>query len=272
MSENAHLSDDGTHRNRNAAESFGSDPERYDRIRPRYPAAMVEAVLAALPGVDVLDVGCGTGIASRQFQAAGCTVLGVDVDARMAEVARRSGVEVEVAAFEVWNAAERTFDAVVSGQAWHWVDPVIGAAKAAQVLRPGGRLIVFWNVLKPPPALTEAFTAVYRRVLPDMPIYLSGLMPGSDGYLALCGKAVDGISRAGIFDTPKQCEFDWNQTYARDEWLDQLTTFAGHSEFPAGKLDELLSGIGAAIDAVGGSFTMQYTVAMVTATRIKPRL
>jgi SAM-dependent methyltransferase len=79
------------------AGSFGVDPERYDRARPRYPDALVERIIAASPGLDVLDVGCGTGIAARQFQALGCTVLGVEPDARMAEFARHSGVEVEVA-------------------------------------------------------------------------------------------------------------------------------------------------------------------------------
>lgn len=62
------------HRAREVAESFGEDPLRYERTRPRYPDAMVQRVVAALPGLQVLDVGLGTGIAARQFQAAGCTV------------------------------------------------------------------------------------------------------------------------------------------------------------------------------------------------------
>lgn len=37
------------------AESFGADAERYDRTRPRYPQAMVDAIIAATPGRDVLD-------------------------------------------------------------------------------------------------------------------------------------------------------------------------------------------------------------------------
>ena len=67
------------------AESFGLDPERYDRTRPRYPQAMVEAIIASSPGRDVLDVGIGTGVAARAFRAAGCRVLGVDPDPRMAD-------------------------------------------------------------------------------------------------------------------------------------------------------------------------------------------
>ena len=74
-----------------------------------------------------------------------------------------------MATIETWDRAGRTFDAVIAGQAWHWVDPVVGAATAAGVLRPGGRLAVFWNVFQPSPDLAEAFSAVYRRVLPDSP-------------------------------------------------------------------------------------------------------
>ena len=172
------------HHARQVAESFGSDAERYDRTRPRYPHALVERIVAASPGPDVLDVGCGTGIVARQFQAAGCRVLGVDPDPRMADFARRKGLEVEVATIETWESSGRTFDAVIAGQAWHWVDPVAGAATAADVLRPGGRLAVFWNVFQPSSDLAEAFSAVYRRVLPDSP-FSRGAMPGLDELLGV---------------------------------------------------------------------------------------
>src|SRR5579875_2628110 len=85
------------HRQRQMAESFGGDPEAYDRARPRYPSALIERILAASPGSAVLVAGCGTGIDARQFQAAGGRVLGVEPDERMASFARRSGVDTEVA-------------------------------------------------------------------------------------------------------------------------------------------------------------------------------
>ncbi|MER6949239.1 class I SAM-dependent methyltransferase [Nonomuraea sp. NPDC000554] len=258
------------------AESFGVDPERYDRARPRYPDALVERIVAASPGLDVLDVGCGTGIEARQFQAAGCTVLGVDPDARMAEFARRTGVEVEVATFEAWDPAGRVFDAVVAGQAWHWVDPVVGVAKAARVLRPGGRLAVFGHAFDAPPEVTEAFAAVYRRVAPDSPLNLrpaDSAQPtrtALDIYQAMFANAADGIRQAGGFGEPEQWRFAWEQSYTRDEWLDHLPTTGALTQLPLDKLAEVLEGVGSAIDKIGGGFTMPYVTLAATAARTGP--
>lgn len=259
------------HESRDVAESFGADAERYDRNRPGYPDALVQRILTKSPGTAVLDVGCGTGIATRQFQAAGGRVLGVEPDARMAALAQESGIEVEVSTFEAWEPAGRTYDAVVAGQAWHWVDPVAGAVKAAAALRPGGRLTVFWNVFQPPPDLTEAFGAVYRRVLPDMPIMFTRSMPILEGYSVMFTKAADGIRAAGAFDAPEQWRFDWERTYRRDEWLAQVPTFGGHNRLSPSASDELLTGLGAAVDAVGGSFVMAYATVAVTARKSEPR-
>src|SRR5215208_5765843 len=90
---------------------FGADAEQYDRARPAYPEALFDLLVSATT-VDVLDVGCGTGIASRQVARRGCTVVGVEPDARMAAVARRRGTTVDVAPFEAWDAAGRQFDLV----------------------------------------------------------------------------------------------------------------------------------------------------------------
>ncbi|MEV0086397.1 class I SAM-dependent methyltransferase [Saccharopolyspora sp. NPDC050642] len=248
------------------AESFGVDPERYDQARPRYPDALVERIVAASPGRAVLDVGCGTGIEARQFQAACCAVLGVDPDARMAEFARRTGVEVEVATFEAWDPAGRTFDAVVAGQAWHWVDPVAGAAKAARVLRPGGRLAVFAHVFEPPAPVAEAFAAAYRRVAPDSPLDVRA-RPALDVHQAMFARAADGIRQAGAFDEPEQWRFDWEQRYTREEWLNLLRTTGGLTGLPPGELAEVLDAVGTAIDEIGGGFTLPYTTMAATAAR-----
>ncbi|OAR23292.1 methyltransferase type 11 [Streptomyces sp. ERV7] len=257
-----------THQLRGAAGSFGTEAERYDRARPRYPAALVDRITARTPDVRILDVGCGTGIVARQFQAVGCEVLGVEPDARMAEVARRLGVEVDVATFEAWDPGGREFDAVVAGQTWHWVDPAAGAAQASRVLRHGGRLAAFWNVFQLPPEVAEAFAAVYRRVLPDSPFDLEAVTRQPlDAYRALFTKAADGMRGAGVFSEPEQWRFDWEWSYSREAWLEQVPTHGVLTRLPPDRLAEVLEGIGAAIDAVGGGFTMGYATVAVTATR-----
>ena len=253
------------HRHRQAAESFGSDPERYDRARPRYPDVLIERIVAAAPGRLVLDVGAATGIVARQFQAAGCHMLGVDPDPRLAEFARNSGVDVEVSTFEAWDAAGRTFDAVVSGESWHWVDPVAGARKAAEVLRPRGLLAVFWNTGQPAAGLDEAFAEVYRRVLPDSLVSRLGETAIEEAHSAMCANAIDGIRASDAFDEPEQWRFEWAQSYTREEWLDALKTSGG--AISESELAGLLEGVGDAIDDHGGSFTMNYLTFMVTAVR-----
>src|ERR1700689_4416410 len=113
-----------SHLQRQAAQGFGAAAGPHDRTRPTSPADLVNRIIAASPGRDILDVGCGTGISARLFQAAGCRVLGVDPDPRMAEIAREHGTETEVAKFEDWAPAGRSGDAVIAAQAWHWIDPV----------------------------------------------------------------------------------------------------------------------------------------------------
>jgi SAM-dependent methyltransferase len=258
-----------SHHARQIAESFGSEAERYERTRPTYPKAMVDAILAASPGHDILDVGIGTGISARPFQREGRRVLGVDPDERMAEYARRSGLEVEIAKFEDWDPAERTFDVVIAGQTWHWVDPVLGASKAAETLRSGGRIALFWNVMSIPKDFAKGFAAVYQRVIPEFPFFQSGATGGAVSYAPLFDKAIDGIRQTGMFSEPEQWQFDWERPYTRDEWLDTVPTFGGHSQIPPDNLAELLSGLGDVVDAAGGSITIGYTAVVITATRIK---
>ncbi len=251
------------HRLREVAESFGVDAERYDRARPRYPDALIERVIANSPGVELLDVGCGTGIGARQYRAAGCTVLGVDPDQRMAEFARRSGIEVEIGNFETWDAAGRTFDAVVAGQAWHWVDPERGAAKAVQVLRPRGLLALYWHVFDPPGEVAEVFDDALHRVSPDAPLQ----SPGLELQLRNLARTAEAIRTTEGFGEPEEWRFEWQRHYTREEWLDHLPTIGQLTRLTPDDIASVLDAVGTAIDSIGGGFTMHYVTLAVAAHR-----
>lgn len=256
------------HEDRRRAESFGAAAERYDRSRPTYPDELIDHVLGPAPaGLEVLDVGCGTGIAARLLTARGARVIGVEADGRMAELAGLRGTPVEVARLEDWDPAGRTFDRVTAAQAWHWVDPVAGAAKAAQVLRPGGRLCVFWNIGQPPAEVSHALDEVYERLAPD-----------ADGYSVILGYAVDKgyeAERKGIRDCPDlsdpvEWRFPWSRTYTREEWLDQLPTHSDHAAMEPDQLRRVLDAVGDVIDRFGGSFVMEYSTLLLDSTRNQP--
>ncbi len=253
------------HEDRRRAESFGADAAQYDRARPGYPAALVDDCLAGLPAgppVSVLDVGCGTGIAARLFRERGAAVLGVEIDERMAEVARASGLTVEVGAFETWDRRGRSFDLLTSAQAWHWIDPFEGAVKAAETLAPGGRIGLLWNVGVLPADTSAAFEEVYDR-----------LAPGLDDYSVLLGAfggqrfeaAQKGLMETGRFFPPELRTYQWEVKYTRAEWLDLLPTHSDHRALPDERLQQLLSSIGDVIDGMGGSFEMGYQAVLITA-------
>ncbi|MDR6321817.1 SAM-dependent methyltransferase [Actinoplanes couchii] len=204
---------------------------------------------------ELLDVGIGTGIAARQFRDAGCEVLGVEPDPRMAAVARRYGFPVEESRIEDWDPQGRTFDAVVAGQTWHWVDPVAGAAKAYQVLRPGGRLALFWNAVQPSKDLAEGFGAAYRRAAPSLPFDPWAV---TDPYATIVEKASEHLR------DPEVWRFTWDHEYTREEWLDQIPTAGGHGLLPPAELEALLTAIG---EAVGDRFTMRYQTVVVTTVK-----
>jgi SAM-dependent methyltransferase len=251
---------------RSRAESFGAVADLYDRVRPSYPPALIDALLAPAPGgrpVDVLDVGSGTGIAAVLLAARGANVLGVEVDGRMAELARAKGLTVEEAPFERWDDAGRQFDLLTCGQAWHWVDPETGTEKAARILRPGGQIGLFWNLGDPSPAAHERLAPIYSELEPELESYsmVLGKQAGRER------DSLASLTESRHFLDPQVREFPWRRTYTTAEWQDFLRTHSDHSVLPEPRLERLLSAVGGAIDELGGSFEFEYQTMLVSALR-----
>lgn len=247
---------------RQRAESFGAVAELYDRVRPSYPSRLVDELVRERPR-RVLDIGCGTGIAGALLDARGCEVLGVEVDERMATLARARGLQVETASLEQWDGKGRSFELAISAQAWHWIDPLAGAQKAATVLGEGSRIGVFWNFGNPPAQVSELFAPIYAR-----------LAPGVEGYSVLLGNhdaraeaTIAGLAACERFTPAEVSEFRWSRRQATGEWLETLQTHSDHQALPPRQRKRLLQAIGEAVDSLGGSFEMSYEAVLVSARR-----
>jgi SAM-dependent methyltransferase len=245
------------HEDRQRAGSFGEDANQYDRARPAYPADLVDDLLRDRPRL-ILDVGCGTGIASRLLAARGCQVVGVEPDSRMAAVARGHGLAVEGATFEDWDPDGRRFDLIVSAQAWHWVDPVRGASKAGEILRPGGRIGVFWNRAQLPETLRPALTAAYQRVAPSLGEGYALPSPARTTPDESCRTAAAAFEDDGRFSDVSMAVFTHSVEYTTAEWLDLLPTHSDHRLLPSAQLAEVLETVGRVVDSAGGRFDVRY--------------
>jgi SAM-dependent methyltransferase len=159
---------------------FNEVPELYDRVRPTYPDELF-ADLVGITGMharsSVLEVGCGTGQATRSLAALGCSVTAVEPGAGMAALARERlarfpNVEVETSSFEEWDARGRRFDVLVAASSWHWVDPSIGWRRAHDVLRPGGWIALLGHVVVRRPGEPEVYAEtadLHERFAPGNP-------------------------------------------------------------------------------------------------------
>lgn len=110
----------------------------------------------------VLEVGCGTGQATRSLAPLGCSVTAIEPGAEMAALARQrigtfSNVNVETSTFEEWDERGRRFDVVMAASSWHWVDPSIGWRGAHDVLRLGGWMALLGNIVVRRPGEPEVY-------------------------------------------------------------------------------------------------------------------
>jgi SAM-dependent methyltransferase len=137
-------------RNRLGRVGFESASDVYERARPDYAEEAVGSLVALAgigPGSRVLDLAAGTGKLTRRLAATGATCVAVEPSASMREVFARvvPGVPVAGGTAEQVPLVDRSVDAVVVAQAFHWFDPPEALAEIARVLRPGGTVSLIWN-------------------------------------------------------------------------------------------------------------------------------
>lgn len=206
---------------RRRAEGFGARADRYERVRPSYPAELVAWLSRDGMGAAV-DVGCGTGRVAVLLAAAGWNVIGIEPDQRMAAIARSHGVGVTVSTFERWQPPRSDFALVASGTAWHWVDPAVGYDRAASALRSGGSLAIFRNSYRYD---AEVRAIIERNLRRHAPHLLTGCVPlGTADPNRVDSHVADLERRGDLFGPPEHRAFRHERVVTVDDWIEELTT------------------------------------------------
>lgn len=245
--------------------TFGEDAERYDRIRPDYPAAL----FTDLPPGRVLEIGCGTGQATLPLATLGRAVTAVELSHTMAAIAERKlaafpTVEVIVSPFEDWPLPPTPFDLVLSATAFHWLDPETRMQKSADALRPGGTLAIIstHHILGGTVPFFIDVQQCYERYDPDTPPNLR-----QQAGVDIPGDTTE-FTASGRFGPVTFHAYEWDRTYTTNEYLDLLLTYSNHRALPADRQAGLLRCIRQRIDSYGGSITKRYLTQLATAQRI----
>ncbi len=153
---------------------FGRDPTVYDRSRFDYPPRVFEVLRRRCgvgPSSVVLEIGPGTGKATRQLLAEGvASVLAIEPNPRLAGYLRThlgngsQRAEVRVRGFEEARLPSAHFDLVAAATSFHWLDERRALRKVARVLKPGGWWAAWWNHHgdpQRPSALSRAIHTLY---------------------------------------------------------------------------------------------------------------
>ncbi|PWT96368.1 MAG: SAM-dependent methyltransferase [Candidatus Melainabacteria bacterium] len=156
------------------ADKFTGLATLYDKARPGYPAAALSAILnhcGLAEGSTLVDVGCGTGIASRAFAQLGLQVIGIEPNNDMRAVAQSGNQELtgphpsyREGKAEATGLPSACSDAVAAAQAFHWFDPEESLSEFYRIVKPGGWVILLWNERQEEDAFTRSYGDLIRTI------------------------------------------------------------------------------------------------------------
>lgn len=222
---------------RKLRDTFDEAADLYERARPGYPEGLFKDLIE-LGGLEsearVLEIGCGTGQATRSLARRGYDITCIEIGESLAAIARRGltpypNVRVITSPFETWGPDDSPFDVVFAATSWHWLDPDRRYVKAAAVLKSDGVLaIVTTNHVLPDdgdPFFSEiqaTYNALGATREADAP---GGSPPPPPDQV---GNERANIEASTLFGDVKVCRYLREQSYTVEQYLALLETYSGH--------------------------------------------
>ena len=132
---------------------FETAAEQYEQFRPSYPITLIDRLLerCSLPdNAKVLEIGCGTGKATRQLAARGLQIDCIDPGEHLISIAKKAcaqwpAVRFFVGKFEELALSPGSYDLVFAAQAFHWTDPATRWKRSHDYLSIDGSIVLLYN-------------------------------------------------------------------------------------------------------------------------------
>lgn len=252
--------------------TFNEVPGIYDEVRPSYPARMFEDLFGLLPKApQIVEVGPGTGQATKDLLARGASVHAIEIGPAMAAMLRSNlpsdRLRVTVGDFET-TAMEPGADAVFSASAYHWISPPAQTGRPAEILAPGG-LIAIVDPIQVDSHDDQGFFAAAQPIYERYGQGHKGApAPPRNRVVAKAQEILEADHRYA--STEVRC-YDWDQTYSASQYRKLMLSYSVTQMMDetrrAGLLDDMESFIH---DEFGGYVTRPLVVTLTTAN-LAPR-
>lgn len=243
----------------------------YDKIRPTYCKELYQDI-REYQAIDensyVLEIGIGTGKATRPFLETGCVLAGVEPGEQLAKFAEENFKEfprfcVHNTTLQEYECRENTYDLIYAATAFHWIPEEYGYKRVYELLKNGGafaRFAYHAGADKSRPELMEEIQKQYARY--------AGWDRAPKEYGEEKAIEVAEIARKYGFEDIAYKLYHFTKDFTAEEYMSLLRTYPDHMAVEASKRQQLFDGIYDAIQRAGGKITVYYTVDLQMGRRL----
>lgn len=246
-------------------------------MRPHYPAALFDKLVAdtRLPAqAELLEIGPGTGQATKPLATRGYHITAVELGDSMATKARDAlagfpNVRIITGAFEDIALPDGYYDLVYAATAIHWVKPEYKFIKPHQLIKPGGHLAIIHTEH----ISDEQGDAFFFASQPMYQKYHATDKPNNKQRYSILPRLRDLQPPESIdtklFSVESFTTFPLTVTYSAQTYVDLLATFSPHLALPAAKRARFFEDVKALIDKdFDGRLAKRYAMTLTLAARV----
>lgn len=254
--------------------AFGEDPAAYRAARPPYPEALYERLVerAGLkPGVAVLEIGPGTGLATQRLLDLGADpLLAIEPDARLAaylETALPSrALSILNQSLEDAELPPERFDLGAAATSFHWLEQASALAKVRAALRPGGWWAMWWTSFGAEEG-PDPFQDATRHLFAETPRAPAHGRKGGPSFAMDSEARLADLATAGFIDAEVDV-WPWTITLETPRLVALYATFSPVQALPAPKRLTFLKDLAEVADRqFGGAVERRFSSVMYTARK-----